>query len=343
MNSQNTKSFIIKNYNIKKKEYELGKERIIDLNKEDFKKFLNDLPIQVKYPYFNIEIYSRRLRIIKIEENKCDIANIQVPIQFAHYKKVGRNLLSFDKIVSILYDRPKFDLITDIKEIFKADYKGVRKKEQEKKEDKIVIIFAIIYSFFYILIIGSVFAMLIYVPIRYMEMMNTLTFVIWLWLLVLFPVNIYHMISGSTILKDRITQIKLSIPILDHFQTTKISKWVVNGIFTYGTLGLSLPILYLNLSNIDAQIFYILGIMAIIVHFYVIGHIIYAYYRSKSKDDILQDLLTYFQEEILTWDEKQYFLFLIYEFRKKKKVSIGYFSYIYAPLTLLLSFVPYIF
>lgn len=341
---KDTISFIIRNYNLKKEKYELGREGNITLNKVEFKTFLNDLPIQLNYPFFFIEIYSKRLgslNIVKTGKDTCDIASKQLSIQFAKKTVYIGKLLPIDKVVSMLYDKPNISIL----EMFREKYDFIRKKAKEKGETGINIFIGII-LFLYILTITSTFFMLIYVPIKFFEMMNFLSITLWIWLLSLTPVNIYvnisHMSRRNNIEKK--TQIKFNIPVLDYYKTTNISSRFINILFTYGTLFLTLPLLMINLTKIDALILLVIGCIAIIMHVWIIVAIIITYYNSKDvKTKVLQSLLKYFQEEDLTWDEKQYYLSLILEFKKKKPVSIGYYSKIYAVLMLLFSIIPQIF
>ncbi len=139
-------------------------------------------------------------------------------------------------------------------------------------------------------------------------------------------------------------RIKFNIPVLDYYTTSNISSRFINILFTYGTLLLTLPLLILNLTQIDALVLLVIGFIAIFMHVWIIIAIIITYYNSKDvKTKILQSLLKFFQEEDLTWNEKQYYLTLILEFKKKKLVSIGYYSKIYAVLMLLFSIIPQIF
>ena len=371
---KDTISFIIRNYNLKKEKYELGKEGNITLNKVEFKTFLNDLPIQLNYPFFFIEIYSNRLgrvNIVKTGKDTCDIAFKQLSIQFAKKRILTKRQIPIDKVVSMVYDKPnvsvwemvkaeiraeisekmaffkeiaeeKGEIETIIREI--AEEKG--EKKAEEKGEKGAIIFGIIILFLYGLSIASVFFMVVYVPIKSFEMMNFLSITFWIWLLSLTPVNIYvnisHMRRGNN--KEKKTQIKFNIPVLDYYMTTNISRWFINILFTYGTLFLTLPLLIINLTQIDALILIVIGCIAIFMHVWIIVAIIITYYNSKDvKTKILQSLLKFFQEEDLTWNEKQYYLTLILEFKKKKPVSIGYYSKIYAVLMLLFSIIPQIF
>jgi len=342
MMMEDTISFIIRNYNLKKEKYELGKEGIITLNKVEFKTFLNELPIQLNYPFFFIEIYSKRLgslNIVKARKDTCDVAYKQLSIQFAERVTYIKKLVPIDKIVSILYDKPKISMLD-----FRADRKEVTEQSGEAIINTLVGIVGII-VFLYILTIASIFFMLIYVPIKFFEMMNFLSITFWIWLLSLTPVNlsvnISHMRHGRKIEKK--TQIKFNIPVLDYYKTTSISSRFINMLFTYGTLFLTLPLLIINLTRIDTYILLVIGCIAILMHVWIFVAIVFAYYRSKDvKDKILQSLLKYLQEEDLTWNEKQYYLLLILEFKKKKPVSIGYYSKIYAVLMLLFSIIPQI-
>ena len=333
--------FIIRNYNLEKEIYELGKEGFISLDKGEFKTFLNELPIQLFYPFFSIEIYSKRLGnlcIIKTRKNTCDIAYKQLSIQFAKRVTYIKKLVPNDKIVSLLYDKPKINIL----ETFKSEYSSVGKEDKEGGETILNILIGTI-LFLYVLTIASIFFMLIYVPIKFFENMNFLSIIFWIWLLILTPViitvNISHISRGDNIEKK--TQTTFNTPILDYYKTTNISSRFINMVFTYGTLFLTLPLLFINLPKIDAYILFVIGCIAIFMHIWVIIAIGYGYYKSKdTKDRILQSLLKYLQEENLTWNKKQYYLLLILEFQKIKPISIGYHSKIYAVLMLLFTIIP---
>ena len=353
---KNSISFLIRNYNLKKKKYELGNEGNINLSKAEFKTFLNDLPIQLNYPFFNIEIYSNRfgrVNIVKTGKDTCDIAFKQLSIQFTRKRITTKKLMPIDKVVSMVYDKPHESVL----EMDRAEFRermalldlsklaeDIEEKKAEEKGEKGFIIFGIIIFFLYGLSIVSVFFMVVYVPIKFFGMMNFLSISFWIWLLSLTPVNIFVNISHMRRGNKKENRIKFNIPVLDYYTTTDISSRFVNILFTYGTLLLTLPLLILNLTQIDALVLLVIGCIAIFMHVWIIIAIIITYYNSKDvKTKILQSLLKFSQEEDLTWNEKQYYLTLILEFKKKKPVSIGYYSKIYAVLMLLFSIIPQIF
>ncbi len=347
---KNTISFLIRNYNLRKKKYELGKEGNINLTKAEFKTVLNDLPIQLNYPFFNIEIYSNRLgkvNIVKTGKDTCDIVFKQRSIQFTQKRITTKKLMPIDKVVSMVYDKPNESVLEMVKAEIREELRermALLGKLPEEKGEKGAIIIGIIVFFLYGLSIASVFFMVVYVPIKSFEMMNFLSITFWIWLLSLTPVNIYVNISHMRHGNIKKNQIKFNIPVLDYYTTTNISSRFINIVFTYGTLFLTLPLLILNLTQIDALILFIIGCIAIFMHVWIIIAIIITYYNSKDvKTKILQSLLKFSQEEDLTWNEKQYYLTLILEFKKKKPVSIGYYSKIYAVLMLLFSIIPQIF
>ena len=59
---------LIKNYSLDKKEYELGRQIILDFTRSDLIKLLKELPV-VEH-YLKIEIISKKIDIKKIGENK---------------------------------------------------------------------------------------------------------------------------------------------------------------------------------------------------------------------------------------------------------------------------------
>lgn len=347
-------SFLITNYNFEKNRYELGKEEIKIFNKNEFTKFLESLPIQMyykngyeifkdNYKYFQIEIYTEKLRFIKDGEATCSVSITRLPIQFIHYW-TEKGKVPIDVIASMLFD--KSDSI-EIRDIFDNNYVLVEKKIKKKEEEGtnimrysrlfISVSIYVIYSF--------IIFMLLYVPIRFFATISPFSLAFWIWLLSLTPVNIYTILYKRKLSKEsKKTQIKYSIPILDHYVATDFSKWVINIIFTYGTLLLVIPLLIMNLTNDDAEVLLVLCCLIFAGYVVNIIFIVIMYIASReTKDEILESLLKYMQQENLTWSEKQYYLYICVEFKKKKVFSTGYYSKIYTILTLLFSIIPQVF
>ena len=330
---------LIKNYNSEENKYELGRGEIKSFSKSEFKNFLKSLPRSNPNLNFPIEIYTKKLRIVKYDEEKCIISETRLPIPFDyHERKRERKFETIDETVFRFFGK------VDNEEIYEEDPELVWKKfseEREEKKNKKRRIIALILD--YTLNLFVVF-MLLYAPLRFFSMMNLLSLTFWIWVLCLTPLNLYSILHKNKKRKEKVTRIKLGIPILDHYTTADFSRWTINTILTYSTLLLVIPLLILNLPSVEAIVLLILCI--ILCAFYIL--ILYVFYgvygQSKYKKvEIVDNILNYIQQEDLTWSEKQYYLYICVEFKKKKVASIGYYSKIYAILTLLFSIIPQIF
>lgn len=317
---------LIKNYNSEENKYELGRGEIKSFSKSEFKNFLKSLPRSKSYLNFPIEIYTKKLRIVNYYEEEYIISETKLPIPFDYYKR-EKNYYTIDQTVFRFFG--------------KVDNEEIYEKEEEEEEDKRRRIMALILV--YTINLFVVF-MLLYVPLRFFSMMNLLSLTFWIWVLCLTPVNLYNLLHKKKKRKEKVTRIKLGIPILDHYTTADFSRWAIDTILTYSTLLLVIPLLILNLPSVEAIVLLILCIILCAFYILMLYGIYGMYGQSKYKKvEIVDSILNYIQQEDLTWSEKQYYLYICVEFKKKKVVSIGYYSKIYAILTLLFSIIPQIF
>jgi len=93
--------FLIENYNRDKKKYELGKREAFEMNLNELKLLLTDIPVTEYDDYFPIEILSTNITLKKQNKTQCYIELIQENI--TGYIEIGSIHSAFDEDISRVY------------------------------------------------------------------------------------------------------------------------------------------------------------------------------------------------------------------------------------------------
>ncbi len=311
---------LIVNYNKKAKNYELGRQEILEMSLDEFKKLIQEIPESTKYH----EQFQPRI----ITEDYIFIKEREDTFQYKY---------NYKKWLFIIEGKWKFKQFK-IEEL----QNGFMNWEKERKSLRFTSRAKALLNRYMLLFTMLMFLIILITefPSFYAKFGNNIYFwVLYLWI---FGLTLYIIIinfkSGGKRSFQKIP-LKYSLPIVNIFETTDISSISV---WIFDMLGTT--VLFITLFPEYLSDFLVLIVVAILIVLFFMILVVQEYMSVKkiklSSIQFLHDFLQ--REESLTGESKQYYLQLILELEKKPIFKLNTLSKSLVVLTIIISLIPYL-
>ena len=311
---ETTEKVLIKNYSLDKKEYELGRQIILDVTRSDLIELLQELPV-VEH-YLKIEIKSKKIDIGKIGLNRFTYSMYQ-----KNFVLIKKENVELDTLLN-LFDKYGFFCNPDYKQktnLFKF-------KHEKDKTSKFGsnIIWTGIYPFSFI---GF-----------YSSLITTISLSIYenLYFLLIIAISLYSFIfplaEAFMGLKKR--RIKYTTPIIEEFLPYDASFHIVRLVVI---VGMTYFLTFSLLTNIFFEILIILSLFIGVVNIPNLGLFLNEFYKHRrNKKNLMTFLNSFIQSKQEHSFNSSYISYAIIEIYNKKLLSFKHSNNIISLFSLIL-------
>ena len=311
---ETTEKVLIKNYSLDKKEYELGRQNILDFTRSDLIKLLKELPV-VEH-YLKIEIISKKIDIKKIGEDKFTYSMYQ-----RNFVLIKKKDVELDTLLNV------FDIFGFFRNPDYNQKKNLSKVVQEK--DKIGklgsnIIWTGIYPVFFI-------------PL-YISLITTVALNIYenLYLIFIIATSLYSfafpLAEAYKGLKKR--RIRYTTPIIEEFIPYDASFHIVRLVVI---IGMSYFLTFFLLTENLFEIIVILSIFIGVMNILNLGLFLIEYYEHRRhKNNLMVFLNTFIQCNQENSFDSNFISYATIEIYNKKLLSFKLSNNIISLISLIL-------
>lgn len=290
---------LIKNYSLDKKEYELGRQIILDLTRPDLIELLKDLPV-VEH-YLKIEIKSKKMDIWKIGLNKFTYSMYQRNLVLVKEENV--------ELKTLLNIIDKYGLFHD------PDYKqkiNMLKTKQEKNKISKLSSNIIWTSYYPIVLIGI-----------YSSLINTTSISVYenLYFLFIIATSLYSFIFplAETFKGLKKRRIKYTTPIIEEFIPYEASYHIVRLIVI---VGVSYYLTFFLIINNFFEILVILSVFIGVMNIPNLGLFLIEFNKNRrNKNNLMLFLNTFIQNNQEISFNSSYISYATIEIYNKKLLS----------------------